>query len=575
MSWDIALNNRHTLRGGIVTGDDEILQRLWIRLNRELGEWFLNTEVGLPWYQGGYGMLGAKPSRKNEIDLLIRQEIANTEGVLQILKYKTLYATGTRLYDAYCSILLQSRRTIDISFGVTMQSGGSGMPVIPASFIRFESGKTLQDLYDSGELQGPQGKEGDPGLDGMAATIVVGSTVNLPAGSNAYVTNVGDETTAILDFGIPYGAKGEDGRQPTVSVGETFTADPGIPASVINSGTDVDAILNFTIPKGAAATVTVGTTTTGDPGTDAEVTNSGTASDAVLDFVVPRGENGAGSNIAIEGGTTIAVATTDQPDGGKLFTLGVVDDAHNHTIENIAGLQEALDAKISAANLTLTGAVRGVATTAGGATTIDTKWRSCSGVNWTATATRYWFKVAEYTTTGTSRPNLVLMVSSVSIANNYVLGIIRARAYLTPSSAQNVGLGWLSVAGDTFDPNNFVLAHNRTGGTNKLELWMRLPAPTAFTGYYAQVLQDYDGETDTNNLWTMFDQRAPGGAGTIGATMTQYPSFLGSLYNNAATADTLSTARNIVLTGDVTGTASFNGSANATITTKTDGGLIK
>jgi hypothetical protein len=178
-------------------------------------------------------MLGAKPSRKNEIDLLIRQEIANTEGVLQILKYKTLYATGTRLYDAYCSILLQSRRTIDISFGVTMQSGGSGMPVIPASFIRFESGKTLQDLYDSGELQGPQGKEGDPGLDGMAEK-------------------------AVFDFTIP---KGSDGVAATVEVDSTVTGAPGTNAAVVNVGTTSKAKLKFTVPQGADGT----------PGTNANV----------------------------------------------------------------------------------------------------------------------------------------------------------------------------------------------------------------------------------------------------------------------------------------------------------------
>ncbi len=370
MSWDIALNNRHTLRGGIVTGDDEILQRLWIRLNKELGEWFLNTETGLPWYQGGYGMLGAKPSRKNEIDLLIRQEISNTQGVVQILKYKTLYASGTRLYDAYCSILLQSRRTVEISFGVAMQSGGSGMPVIPASFIRFSSGKTLQDLYDSGELQGPEGLPGEPGVDGAAATIVVGTTSNIPPGSNAYVVNTGDEKHAVLDFGIPYGAKGEDGTQATITVGTTTTGEPGAPAKVVNAGTSVDAVLDFTIPQGLTgtpATVTVGTTATGPAGSDAEVTNSGTETEAVLDFVIPRGADGEGSSVAIAGGTTIDVTETPVEGGGKLFTLDVINNAHDHTIANVTGLQSALDEKLGKLNLTLSGDVTGSASFDGSA----------------------------------------------------------------------------------------------------------------------------------------------------------------------------------------------------------------
>lgn len=174
MSWDIALNNRHTIKGGIVTGDNEVLQRLWIRLNRELGEWFLNTEVGLPWYQNGYGMLGSKPSRKNDIDLLIRREINTTEGVSQILKYNTIYTTASREYAVYCLIELESQRTIDVTFGVNMDffaGGGSGMPIIPAEFIKFDNGLTLQQMYDQGLLQGEPGE---------SATIDIGDTVTLP-----------------------------------------------------------------------------------------------------------------------------------------------------------------------------------------------------------------------------------------------------------------------------------------------------------------------------------------------------------------------------------------------------------
>jgi hypothetical protein len=50
----------------------------------------------------------------------------------------------------------------------------------------------------------------------------------------------------------------------------------------------------------------------------------------------------------------------------------------------------------------------------------------------------------------------------------------------------------------------------------------------------------------------------------------------GNILGNAATATKLATARTIALTGDVTGSASFDGSANATInTTSTIAGLPK
>ena len=58
---------------------------------------------------------------------------------------------------------------------------------------------------------GPQGPAGTPGADGKAATVKVGTVTTLEAGSNATVTNVGTETNAILNFGIPQGTPGEGG----------------------------------------------------------------------------------------------------------------------------------------------------------------------------------------------------------------------------------------------------------------------------------------------------------------------------------------------------------------------------
>ena len=543
MSWDIALNSRGTLAGGIVTGDNEILQRLWIRLNRELGEWFLNTEVGLPWYQNGYGILGSKPQRKNDIDLLIRREISRTEGIVQILKYNAIYASGTRIYDVYCVVLLRNNRTTEFTFGVSMASqGGTSMPVIPASFIKFDNGKTLQDLYDSGELQGPEGLPGKPGEDGEAATIAVGATTNLVPGSDAYVTNVGDGTHAILNFGIPYGARGEDGIQG---------------------------------PRGPAATITIGTTTTGPAGSAASVENVGTETEAVFDFTIPKGQDGKGASVQVAGGSTIEVTETPIEGGGKLFTLGVIDNAHSHTIDNVTGLQSALDAKLGNLNLTLSGAVTGSVDITGESATLVTDWRSASGINWTATTGQFWFKIASFTTSGTARPTLVMLVSSVSINTSYVLGILRASAYLTPTSASNIAPVWLTVAGDVYTDNNYVLAHNRTGGVNTLELWMRLPSTAAFTGHYVQILQDYDGETGATNQWTLFNNRSYTGAGTIGANMTQYTGSTASIKNRAEEANILATARTITLTGDVSGSTTFNGSANESITTTVNGGLIK
>lgn len=54
---------------------------------------------------------------------------------------------------------------------------------------------------------------------------------------------------------------------------------------------------------------------------------------------------------------------------------------------------------------------------------------------------------------------------------------------------------------------------------------------------------------------------------TIGGTKTFSNTITGSVSGNAGTATALQTARNIALSGDATGTASFDGTANATIAT--------
>jgi hypothetical protein len=81
MSFDLRLDPvTRDLKPGIVTGSDEIVQRLVTRLKRELGEWFLAASAGIPWYQDGRGILGSKIHNMRAADLLIRREALETEG---------------------------------------------------------------------------------------------------------------------------------------------------------------------------------------------------------------------------------------------------------------------------------------------------------------------------------------------------------------------------------------------------------------------------------------------------------------------------------------------------------------
>ena len=60
-------------------------------------------------------------------------------------------------------------------------------------------------------FSGAPGSAGPAGPQGPAATIAVGTTTTLPAGSNATVENVGTSTAAVFNFGIPRGSSGGGG----------------------------------------------------------------------------------------------------------------------------------------------------------------------------------------------------------------------------------------------------------------------------------------------------------------------------------------------------------------------------
>ena len=203
---------------------------------------------------------------------------------------------------------------------------------------------------DSGAFDGKDGK------DGEAATIAVGTTTTLEAGSDATVENVGTTSAATFNFGIPRGADGKDGADgqdgaaATIAVGTVTTLPAGSNATVTNAGTSQNATFNFGIPQGAkgdpgqdgadgkdgkdgvdgkdgkdgqdgqngqdgaAATIEVGTVTTLPAGSNATVTNAGTSSAATFNFGIPQGAKGDpgqnGTNGQDGAAATIEVGTT-------------------------------------------------------------------------------------------------------------------------------------------------------------------------------------------------------------------------------------------------------------------------
>lgn len=237
----------------------------------------------------------------------------------------------------------------------------------PVSHVIIENAGGLQGPAGATGPQGPEGpagpagadgKDGKDGADGTSATVAVGTTTTLPAGSSATVTNTGTSSEAVFNFGIPKGDKGDKGDAGAglVITGSVATyadlptnltpADAGKAYFVeadgklyVWSGTQFPADgegSQFEGPQGPAgqdgadgqaATIAVGTTTTLSPGASATVTNSGTSSAAVFNFGIPKGETGATG--ATGPANTLSIGTVQ---GGDTAAATITGTAPNQTL---------------------------------------------------------------------------------------------------------------------------------------------------------------------------------------------------------------------------------------------------
>jgi len=88
----------------LVTSSDEVRQKVLQNLRTFRGEWFLDTTIGVPWFQS---ILKKRPV-PSVVESLIKLEILNTIGVIELLKF-----------DA----TLNSSRQLEIDFTLRSQQG--------------------------------------------------------------------------------------------------------------------------------------------------------------------------------------------------------------------------------------------------------------------------------------------------------------------------------------------------------------------------------------------------------------------------------------------------------------------
>jgi hypothetical protein len=72
-----------------------VSQRLKVRLQTFLGEYFINTTSGVPYYQRIFGKVRSKAT----IDTIFQQQILSDAGVIEITSYESTLDNASRFLD--------------------------------------------------------------------------------------------------------------------------------------------------------------------------------------------------------------------------------------------------------------------------------------------------------------------------------------------------------------------------------------------------------------------------------------------------------------------------------------------
>jgi len=167
-------------------------------------------------------------------------------------------------------------------------------------------------------LKGPAGENST--VPGPANTLTIGTVTD---GDTASATITGTAPDQTLNLTLPKGDPGDDGAAATITIGTVTTGSAGSSASVINSGTSDAAVLDFTIPRGDTGASGSGTgdmvAATYDPNAKhADAFNQDNMSDGATNKNFSATEKaklagiGAGANlVSVVQGTNIVVDATD------------------------------------------------------------------------------------------------------------------------------------------------------------------------------------------------------------------------------------------------------------------------
>ena len=102
----------------LATGSaEEVAQNVRTRLRFYLGEWFLDTRIGTPWFDSDNvkGILG-KGGSLSQKESAIKREILQAPGLSRMTEFKMDYDLQTRALSVQTSIISKSGETTDVEF---------------------------------------------------------------------------------------------------------------------------------------------------------------------------------------------------------------------------------------------------------------------------------------------------------------------------------------------------------------------------------------------------------------------------------------------------------------------------
>lgn len=96
---------------------DVVTQRLKIKLYTFLGEWFLDTSTGIPYFQQIFGKVRSKAT----VDIIFQKVIADDPDVIEILVFESTVDSSLRGYSMNFTVRVSDNTTslpITIDIGV-------------------------------------------------------------------------------------------------------------------------------------------------------------------------------------------------------------------------------------------------------------------------------------------------------------------------------------------------------------------------------------------------------------------------------------------------------------------------